>query len=94
MLQTAKSKVKYFDSRSVGTLTFAPASLELPLNDNLKIGVGAFNLTKAEFADFKKQFASASDLVLNVDMKGNMMGKVIFSLRGSAKAISFFNRNC
>ena len=94
LIQTANSKVQYFDRRSMAPLSFSPSSLQLPLNDNLKIGVGAFNLTKSQFSDFTKSFKSANDLILNVDMKGSMKGKLVFSLQRSSRALSFFNKNC
>ena len=94
LIQTQDSKIKYFDKNSKGTLRFVPSNATILLNDNLKVGVGSFNFSDAEFKEFKSSFQSASELIVDLSLTGGMIGKVVFDLKGSAKAMTFLNKSC
>ena len=94
LVQKADAKARYFDSTSKAELSFSPYAMRITMNDFLQVGVGSFYLSKSEEKEFLQTFRAANDLILNLDLIENVSGKAVFSLKGSAKALSHLQKNC
>ena len=94
LIQKADARARYFDSGSKAELSFSPYAMRITMNDFLQVGVGSFYLSKSEEKEFLQAFRAANDLILNLNLIGKVSGKAVFSLKGSAKALSFLQKNC